>query len=82
MLATDIDAGTPCAIVAFNNLSINTRPINYMGLPSVSVPCGFDSNGLPIGLQIQGRPFAEGRVLKAADAYQRDVHWHDLKPPL
>jgi aspartyl-tRNA(Asn)/glutamyl-tRNA(Gln) amidotransferase subunit A len=33
-------------------------------------------------LQIQGRPFAEGRVLKAADAYQRDTHWHSLKPPL
>jgi aspartyl-tRNA(Asn)/glutamyl-tRNA(Gln) amidotransferase subunit A len=82
LLATDIDAGTPGAIVAFNNLSINTRPINYMGLPSVSVPCGFDSNGLPIGLQIQGRPFAEGRVLKAADAYQRDTRWHSLKPRL
>jgi aspartyl-tRNA(Asn)/glutamyl-tRNA(Gln) amidotransferase subunit A len=80
--ATDIDAGTEGAIEAFNNLSTNTPPINYMGLPSVSVPCGFDSHGLPIGFQIQGRPFAEGRILKVADAYQRDTDWNRRKPPL
>jgi aspartyl-tRNA(Asn)/glutamyl-tRNA(Gln) amidotransferase subunit A len=81
LLATDIDAGTPGAIENFLDVSINTRPINYLGLPSVSVPCGFDSNGLPIGFQIQGRPFAEGRILKIADAYQRDTMWHRQLPP-
>ena len=81
LLATDIDAGTPGAIETFQDVSINTRPINYLGLPSVSVPCGFDSNGLPIGFQIQGRPFAEGRILKIADAYQRDTVWHRRLPP-
>ncbi|MCW1842656.1 amidase [Prosthecomicrobium hirschii] len=80
LLETDIDAGTEGAIEKFNAISINTRPINYLGLPSVSVPCGFDSNGVPIGFQIQGRPFAEGRVLKVADAYQRDTDWHTRKP--
>ena len=80
--ATDIDAGTPGAVEAFNAASINTRAINYMGLPSVSVPCGFDGNGLPIGFQIQGRPFAEGRILKVADAYQRDTDWHQRRPSL
>jgi aspartyl-tRNA(Asn)/glutamyl-tRNA(Gln) amidotransferase subunit A len=79
--ATDIDKGTPGAIQLFQDVSINTRPINYLGLPSVSVPCGFDSNGLPIGFQIQGRPFAEGRVLKIADAFQRDTDWHRRLPP-
>ncbi|MEJ1161293.1 amidase [Prosthecomicrobium sp. N25] len=79
---TDIDAGTPGAIEKFNAISINTRPMNYLGLPSVSVPCGFDSNGVPIGFQIQGRPFAEGRVLKVADAFQRDTDWHARKPVL
>jgi aspartyl-tRNA(Asn)/glutamyl-tRNA(Gln) amidotransferase subunit A len=79
--ATDIDAGTPGAVALFNDVSINTRPINYLGLPSVSVPCGFDSNGLPIGFQIQGRPFAEARVLAIADAYQRDTDWHRRLPP-
>ncbi len=79
--ATDIDKGTSGAIQLFHDVSINTRPINYMGLPSVSVPCGFDSNGLPIGVQIQGRPFAEARILKIADAFQRDTDWHRRLPP-
>jgi aspartyl-tRNA(Asn)/glutamyl-tRNA(Gln) amidotransferase subunit A len=79
---TDIDAGVPGAIGAFNAVSANTRPINYLGLPSVSVPCGFDKRGLPIGLMIQGRPFAEARVLKVADAYQRATDWHRRKPPV
>lgn len=80
--ATDIDSGRPGAIEAFNSLSINTRAINYLGLPSVSVPCGFDANGLPVGLMIQGRPFGEGRVLRIADTYQRVTDWHTKKPPL
>lgn len=79
--ATDIDAGTPGAIEVFQDVSINTRPINYLGLPSVSAPCGLDSNGLPIGFQVQGRPFAEGRVLAIADAFQRDTDWHRRLPP-
>jgi aspartyl-tRNA(Asn)/glutamyl-tRNA(Gln) amidotransferase subunit A len=79
---TDIDSGREGAIEAFGHVSINTRPINYLGLPSVSVPCGFDSNGLPIGMQIQGRPFAEARILRVADAYQRDTAWHAKKPAL
>ena len=81
LLATDIDAGTPGAIEVFNDVSVNTRPINYLGLPSVSVPCGLDSNGLPIGFQIQGRPFGEARILAIADAYQRDTDWHRRLPP-
>ena len=79
---TDIDAGTPGAIAAFNKVSLNTRAINYLGLPSVSVPCGFDSKRLPVGLMIQGRPFAEARILKVADAFQRLSDWHVRKPPV
>ncbi len=79
---TDIDSGRPGAIEAFNAVSVNTRAINYLGLPSVSIPCGFDGNGLPIGLMIQGRPFGEARILRIADAYQRLTDWHAKKPPL
>lgn len=79
---TDIDSGLEGAIEAAMNVSANTRPINYLGLPSVSVPCGFDSNGLPIGFQVVGRPFAEGRILAVADAYQRDTGWHATGPGL
>jgi aspartyl-tRNA(Asn)/glutamyl-tRNA(Gln) amidotransferase subunit A len=82
LAATDIDAGAPGAVEAFGAITANTRAINYMGLPSVSVPCGFDSKGLPIGFQIQGRPFAEARVLKVAHAYQQDTDWHKRVPVL
>jgi aspartyl-tRNA(Asn)/glutamyl-tRNA(Gln) amidotransferase subunit A len=79
---TDIDAGDPAAIPAFMAVSRNTRLINYLGLPAVSAPCGFDVRGLPVGLQLIGRPFAEGRVLQAADAMQRDTVWHKAAPKL
>ena len=79
---TDIDPGPPGTETKFMAVSINTRPFNYLGLPAISIPCGFDPNGLPIGLQIAGRPFAEARVLKAADAYQRDTDWHARRPPM
>jgi aspartyl-tRNA(Asn)/glutamyl-tRNA(Gln) amidotransferase subunit A len=79
---TDIDHGPPGTETKFMAVSINTRPFNYLGLPAISIPCGFDPNGLPIGLQIAGRPFAEARVLKAADAYQRDTDYHARRPPM
>jgi aspartyl-tRNA(Asn)/glutamyl-tRNA(Gln) amidotransferase subunit A len=79
---TDIDAGTPGAVAAFNRVSGSTRAINYLGLPSASIPCGLDSGGLPIGLMIQARPFAEARVLAVADAYQKLTDWHARKPPI
>ena len=79
---TDIDHGPPGTEHTFLAVSANTRPFNYLGLPAVSAPCGFDPNGCPIGLQIAGRPFAEARVLQVADAYQRDTDWHNRRPPV
>lgn len=79
---TDIDHGPAGTERRFMAVSANTRPFNYLGLPVVSVPCGFDPNGCPIGMQIAGRPFAEARVLKVADAYQRDTDWHARRPPM
>jgi aspartyl-tRNA(Asn)/glutamyl-tRNA(Gln) amidotransferase subunit A len=79
---TDIDHGPPGAEQRFLGLTLNTRPFNYLGLPVISVPCGFDPNGCPIGLQVAGRPFAEARVLRVADAFQRDTEWHQKRPPL
>ena len=79
---TDIDHGPPGTEHKFMALSANTRPFNYLGLPAISVPCGFDPNGCPIGLQIAGRPFAEARVLKVAGAYQLDTRWHWARPPI
>jgi aspartyl-tRNA(Asn)/glutamyl-tRNA(Gln) amidotransferase subunit A len=79
---TDIDHGPPGTEHRFMAVSLNCRPFNYLGLPAVSAPCGLDPNGCPIGLQIAGRPFAEGRVLKLADAYQRDTDWHRRLPSI
>ncbi len=59
-----------------------TRPFNVTGHPAASVPCGFTAEGLPIGLQIVGRPFDEATVLRVADAYQRATDWHTRRPPL
>ena len=79
---TDIDHGPPGTEDKFMAVSANTRPFNYLGLPAISVPCGFDPNGCPIGLQIAGRPFGEARILKVAGAYQMDTRWHWERPPI
>lgn len=79
--AASMEIGHAGAIETFLNVSINTRPFNYLGLPVLSVPCGFDDNGVPVGLQIAARPFAEALTLKVGDAFQRDTDWHARKPP-
>jgi aspartyl-tRNA(Asn)/glutamyl-tRNA(Gln) amidotransferase subunit A len=58
----------------------NTRVANYLGLPAASVPCGFDSRGLPIAFQLLGRPFAEETILLAAHSYQSVTEWHRYEP--
>jgi len=59
-----------------------TRPFNFTGHPACSLPCGFTGGGLPIGMQIVGRPFDEATVLRTADAYQRATDWHARHPAL
>ena len=60
---------------------IFTVSANLAGLPAISVPCGFTSTHLPIGLQFTGRPFDERTLLRAADAYERDTTWWKQQPP-
>jgi aspartyl-tRNA(Asn)/glutamyl-tRNA(Gln) amidotransferase subunit A len=60
----------------------NTRPFNVWGLPAISIPCGFTSRGLPIGLQIAGPPWSEAAVLRLAYAYQEATNWHRREPTL
>src|SRR5262249_47977225 len=59
-----------------------TRPFNFSGHPACALPCGFTPDGLPVGLQIVGRPFDEATVLRVADSYQRATDWHTRRPPL
>ena len=59
-----------------------TYPYNLTGLPALSLPCGFDRDGLPIGMQIAGRPFDETTVLRVGYAYERSHEWANKMPPL
>jgi Asp-tRNA(Asn)/Glu-tRNA(Gln) amidotransferase A subunit family amidase len=58
-----------------------TAPFNLSGLPALSVPCGYDGDGMPIGLQIAGRPFDEATVLRVGAAYEGATSWHLDSPP-
>ena len=60
----------------------NTAPWNLLGLPSVSVPCGFTTEGLPIGLQITGAAGRDNAVLALAALYQKATDWHTRHPPI
>ena len=60
----------------------NTAPFDVLGVPAISIPCGFTTSGLPIGLQIAGAPFAELTVLALAHAYEQATEWHRRMPPL
>jgi aspartyl-tRNA(Asn)/glutamyl-tRNA(Gln) amidotransferase subunit A len=63
-------------------LSRFTTPFNVTGLPAISVPCGFTSAGLPVGLQIIGRPFDEATVLRVAHAYEQAQSWRARRPAI
>ncbi len=58
-----------------------TGPYNLTGMPAISVPCGMTPHGLPIGLQIAGRPFDEPTVFRAAYTYQQATRWYEQRPP-
>jgi aspartyl-tRNA(Asn)/glutamyl-tRNA(Gln) amidotransferase subunit A len=61
---------------------VNTGAFDIYGLPTISVPCGFTSSGLPIGLQISGAHFAESTVIALAHAYEQATEWHNRRPKL
>lgn len=73
--------GDPADIArVIGQLTHCTRGVNYLGLPAASVPCGFDADGLPVGFQLVGRPYAEASILRAAHAYQGATDWHHHVP--
>ncbi len=63
-------------------LSWTTRSNNYLGIPSLAVPCGFTANGLPAGFQLMGRPFSEARLFQLGHAYQSVTDWHTRVPDI
>lgn len=60
----------------------HTAPFDLAGSPTISVPCGFSAEGLPLSLQLIGRPDEEGLVMQAGHAYEQATEWHKRRPPL
>jgi aspartyl-tRNA(Asn)/glutamyl-tRNA(Gln) amidotransferase subunit A len=59
-----------------------TRPVNFLGLPSLAIPAGFTGSGLPVGMQLIGRSFDEATVLRIGAAFQRATNFHEKVPAL
>ena len=57
-----------------------TRPFNYLGCPAISLPCGFTDEGLPLGMQLVGRPYDDELLLALGEQYQRLSKWHRMRP--
>ena len=78
-----VKAGTVEEIVSrMGRFSRLTRPFNGLGLPALSVPCGFSGDGRPLAVQIVGRPFDEATVLRLGHAYERATDWGARRPAL
>jgi aspartyl-tRNA(Asn)/glutamyl-tRNA(Gln) amidotransferase subunit A len=73
---------SPDAEAVIQRLTRFTRPVNYLGLPSLAVPAGFTRDGLPVGMQLIGRPFDEATLLRIGAAFQRATDFHDRVPEL
>jgi aspartyl-tRNA(Asn)/glutamyl-tRNA(Gln) amidotransferase subunit A len=71
---------SPDAESVIQRLTRFTRPVNYLGLPSLSIPTGFTSAGLPVGMQLIGRSFDEAMLLRIGAAFQRATDFHDRVP--
>jgi aspartyl-tRNA(Asn)/glutamyl-tRNA(Gln) amidotransferase subunit A len=71
---------SPDAEAVIQRLTRFTRPINYLGLPSLSIPTGFTRGGLPVGMQLVGRSFDEALLLRIGAAFQRATDFHDRVP--
>jgi aspartyl-tRNA(Asn)/glutamyl-tRNA(Gln) amidotransferase subunit A len=73
---------SPDADAVIQRLTRFTRPVNYLGLPSLAIPSGFTRDGLPVGMQLIGRPFDEATLLRIGAAFQRATDFHDRVPEL
>jgi aspartyl-tRNA(Asn)/glutamyl-tRNA(Gln) amidotransferase subunit A len=76
---SDIGNGAGAEAV-IQRLTRFTRPVNYLGLPSLAIPCGFARSGLPVGMQLIGRSFGEATLLQIGAAFQRATDFHDRMP--
>ena len=72
--------GGPAVLKMVAGFTGLTRPFNTLGIPALSVPCGFDTNGAPIGMQLVGRPFDEAMLYRIGHAYQGATDFHTRVP--
>jgi len=82
---TTLKPATPFTVAQDPELGFpksNMPPFNLTGLPTLALPCGFSSSGLPLSLQVSGRPFDEGTVVRVGHAYEQATTWHTRRPPL
>lgn len=77
-----VPAESPGLSIVAADFSVYTPIFNFTGLPAIQVPCGFDNDGLPVGLQIAGKPFDEATIIQVAYAYEQATPWHQQHPDL
>ena len=82
VLATPSAPGPAPAGLGSTGSPAYNRPFSFLGFPSLTVPCGFTKNGLPLGIQLGGRPFEEITLLSLAAAYEGASRWSERMPPL
>lgn len=82
VLATPATPGPAPRGLASTGSPVFNRPFSFLGFPSLTVPCGFTRAGLPLGLQLAGRPFEEMTILHLAAAYEAATSWGAKAPPL
>jgi aspartyl-tRNA(Asn)/glutamyl-tRNA(Gln) amidotransferase subunit A len=70
----------PKLLARLGGMAVFTRPFNYLGLPAISMPSGFDEGGLPLAFQLVARPFDEATLLRVAHAFQTATGWHQRAP--
>jgi len=78
---TDV-ADNPGFLDIITRLGHCTRPINYLGLPGLNIPCGFTAGDLPVSFQLVGRPYDERTLYRIGRAYERETDWTDRQPDL
>ena len=76
---TDVDGRSESVHVAYTRTNM---PINVTGQPSLALPCGFTRGGLPVGMQLVGRPHAEARICRIGFVYEQATRWIDRRPPM
>jgi aspartyl-tRNA(Asn)/glutamyl-tRNA(Gln) amidotransferase subunit A len=79
---TDVEGTGEAVLALVGRITQYTRPFNFLGLPVISVPCGFTRNGLPVAFQVAAKPFAEPLLLRVAHSYQAATDFHEQVPQL